>query len=72
MPQSLRTGSFDMNSGTSSQVTSHWPFGLFMSLAILAINLLGPIPAEAVSFVFWKDQVADDLRPALRARPDAG
>ena len=41
-----------LKDATLSAVTSHWPFGLFRSLAILAINLLGPIPAEAVSFVF--------------------
>jgi len=34
--------------------TSNWPFGLFISLAILAISLLGPIPADEVSFVSRK------------------
>ena len=54
MPQILRTGSAAMNSGTSFGVTSNCPLGLFRSLAILATSLFGPIPAEAVSFVFRK------------------
>jgi len=40
-----------MKSATCSGFTSHWPFGLLMSLAIFAISLFGPIPAEDVSFV---------------------
>jgi len=43
-----------MNSATCSGVTSNWPFGLFTSLAIFAMSLFGPIPAEAVSFVVRK------------------
>ena len=43
-----------MNSGTAAAVTSHCPFGLFASLAIFAINLFGPIPADAVNRVRWK------------------
>ena len=43
-----------MNSGTSSGVTSNCPLGFFSSLAIFAINLLGPMPAEDVSFVLRK------------------
>jgi len=65
MPQILRTGKFRMNWGTSSGFTSNWPFGLFISLAILAISLFGPIPAEDVSFVFRSPV------PALPARSDA-
>ena len=33
---------------TWSGVTTYWPSGLFMSLAILAINLFGAMPAETV------------------------
>jgi hypothetical protein len=48
-PQMRRTGSSRMNAGTSSGATSSWPSGLFQSLAIFAMSLFGPIPAEAVS-----------------------
>jgi hypothetical protein len=40
-----------MKSSTFDGATTHWPFGLFQSLAIFAINLFGPIPAEAVNSV---------------------
>ncbi len=66
MPQSLRTGSVFMNAGTSSNFTSNCPFGFFRSLAILAINLLGPIPADAVSFVLRK------IRPRITCASGAG
>ena len=52
IPQILRTANFSMKSGTSPGFTSSWPFGLFTSLAILAMSLFGPIPADEVSFVF--------------------
>ena len=38
-----------MKSATSSGPTSCWPSGLFQSLAIFAISLFGPIPADAVN-----------------------
>ncbi len=41
-----------MNSGTPAAVTSSCPFGLRIVLAIFAINLFGPMPADEVSFVF--------------------
>ena len=51
-----------MKSGTSSGVTSNWPLGFLISLAIFAISLFGPIPADEVSFVLLKDHVANHLR----------
>ena len=38
-----------MNASMSFGVITNWPFGLLISLAILARNLLGAIPAEAVT-----------------------
>ena len=35
-----------MNAGTCSGVTSNCPFGLRIALAIFAINLFGPMPAD--------------------------
>jgi hypothetical protein len=49
-----------MNPGTCSGVTSNWPFGLFISVAIFAMSLFGPIPADDVSFP--KNRAADHLR----------
>jgi hypothetical protein len=41
-----------MNAGTSAAVTSNCPFGFRIALAIFAINLFGPMPADEVNFVF--------------------
>ena len=39
------------NASTIAGLSTNWPSGLFQSLAILARNLLGAMPAEAVSRV---------------------
>ena len=50
-PGILPTGSTATNASTIAGLSTNWPSGLFQSLAILASNLLGAMPAEAVSRV---------------------
>ena len=47
-PKIFFTGSAATKASTSCGRTTNWPSGLFQSLATLAMNLLGAMPAEAV------------------------
>ena len=57
-PGILPSGSVFKNAGTSSGVMTYWPLGLFKSEAILARNLTGATPADAVRFsslkIVWR------------------
>ena len=66
-PLSLCTGKLGMNSAMSCGRISHWPSGLFQSLAILASILLGAMPAEAVMPTSWRmaARIASAMRVAL-------
>jgi len=48
-PGIFASGSVFRKAGTSSGVITYWPLGLLRSEAILARNLTGATPAEAVS-----------------------
>jgi len=50
-PGNLPTASGARNASTIAGFSTNWPSGLFQSLAILARNLLGAMPADAVSWV---------------------
>jgi hypothetical protein len=47
-PGSLPTGSGARKASTPAGFTTNWPSGLRQSLAILARNLFGAMPADAV------------------------
>ncbi|MNC43132.1 hypothetical protein D3C75_919800 [compost metagenome] len=49
-PGILLSGNCCKKAGTWAGVMTYWPFGLFNSEAILARNLMGAMPAEAVRF----------------------
>ena len=61
------------NAGTCAGVITYCPFGLLISEAILARNLIGAIPAEAVRFsssaiawrISWAISVAEPLHCGL-------
>ena len=62
-PGSLPTGSGARKASTIAGLSTNWPSGLFQSLAILARNLLGAIPAEAVRRV--SSRIASRMRVAM-------